>query len=106
MSDMSQAPDQPAQAAPGADPDAAQDKDEVCVEISVNTKTGEVKYGLESDDPDTGDDDANMQTAKDLDDAFAKAKAMLQQAASGQPDGGAQQGFEQGFASTQGGGGY
>lgn len=105
MSDMSQAPDQPAQAAPGPDPDAAQDKDEVCVEISINTKTGEVKYGLESDDPDTQDDDSNMQTAKSIDDAFVKAKALLQQAVGGQAQGAPaaqQSAFEQGFSGVAG----
>jgi hypothetical protein len=103
MSDMTPAP-QGQQPPPDAGADSGQD--EVSVEICVNKKTGEVKYGLENDDPDTQDDDANMQTAKDLEDAFAKAKGLLQQAVSGQPDGGAQQGFEQGFASTKGPAGY
>lgn len=104
MSDMSPAPDQ-GQQPPQSDADSDYDKNEVSVEICVDKNTGEVKYGLESDDPDTQDDDSNMQTAKSIDDAFVKAKALLQQAVGGQAQGAPaaqQSAFEQGFSGVAG----
>lgn len=118
MSDMSAAPQ-------GQDPSQQQAQptddgnDEVCVEISVNTKTGEIKFGLESNDDATetgdGDDDSNMQPAKSLDEAFTKARQMLEQAMGGQGGQGAPSSpadaaaFEQGYQNVSqgtGGSGY
>lgn len=107
MSDMSAAPGAAQGQSQGQDSD--DDSSTVSVEIELNTKTGEVKVGVEPPDgTEAGDDDSYLQPAKSIDDAIAQAKQLLHQA-SGQQSPEDEAAFGQGYANVaqgQNGSGY
>lgn len=66
------------------DQEGDQEGDEVCVRIELNTKTGQIMVGMEQpDSPDGAEEseeseDDSMQPAKDINDAMAQAKMLLE----------------------------
>lgn len=101
MSDMSAAPPADDQGQPQDD-----DANEVCVRIELNTQTGEIKVGMESDNDqgpeDEAAEDANMQPARNIDDAMRMAKDLLESGGESKPED--NQAFEQGYTNVRGGG--
>jgi hypothetical protein len=76
----------------------------ICVEIEMNSDTGEVKVGVCPPEEEAGEPKSYMQPAQSVDEALAKAQQLLSQGGAGQPGQSPDQQMAAGYEAVRGGG--